>query len=159
MKAYADKGRSEHEFKLKPGDKVMLHTKNLSFKQGVRKLSPQYIGPFTIKKMVGPTGREVAAELELPPQYRMHPVFHVSLLKRFKDGSAFKPLPPPPQVIDGEQWYAIETILSHRERKVNRRKVTEYLVKWQGYDESHNSWEPESNVTEVAEKAYWSRVK
>lgn len=157
MKAYADKGRCEHDFK--PGDKVMLHTKNLSFKQGVRKLSPQYIGPFSVKRLVGPAGREVAAELQLPPQYRMHPVFHVSLLKRFKEGSAFKPLPPPPQVIDGEPWYEIETILAHRERKVGRRKVREFLIKWRGYDESHNSWEPESNVTEVAEQAYWARVK
>lgn len=157
MKALADRGRSEHDFKL--GDQVMLHTKNLSFKQGVRKLSPQYIGPFTIKRMVGPEGREVAAELDLPPQYRMHPVFHVSLFKRFKAGSAFKPLPPPPQLLDGEQWYAIEAILAHRDKKVGKRKLREYLVKWQGYDESHNSWEPRSGVSEVAERAYLAKVK
>ena len=44
------------------------------------KLSPRYIGPFEILRTVG----EVAYELALPPAFSaIHPVFHVSMLRRY----------------------------------------------------------------------------
>ena len=44
------------------------------------KLSPRYIGPFEVQKRVG----EVAYELALPPGLSgVHPVLHVSMLKRY----------------------------------------------------------------------------
>eukprot|EP00877_Chromochloris_zofingiensis_P010889 jgi/Chrzof1/6053/Cz17g07010.t1 len=54
---------------------------------------------------------------------QVHPVFHVSLLKRYRDdGNHY---PPPPEVVDG--------ILGHKEVKVGRGKIRKYLVKWHGY--------------------------
>ena len=44
------------------------------------KLAPRYIGPFEIKSRVG----EVAYRLVLPPEWSwIHPVFHVSMLRKY----------------------------------------------------------------------------
>jgi len=52
MKRQADRGRKETE-DWKKGDRVLLSTKDLVFKERLaRKLVDQYIGPYTIKEMV-----------------------------------------------------------------------------------------------------------
>ena len=52
MKRYADRKRKETE-EWKKGDRVMLSTKDLVFKERpVRKLVEQYIGPYEIKEVV-----------------------------------------------------------------------------------------------------------
>ena len=56
---------------------------------------------------------------------------------------------PPPDLIDGNEEYKVEAILTHRTYK-NRQ--TRYLVKWKGYDSSENTWEPESNLSNAEEE-------
>ena len=54
---------------------------------------------------------------------------------------------------EDEQEYEVEAILKHRQR--GRKK--EYLIKWVGYPDSENTWEPEEHLTDVQEmlKSYW----
>ena len=145
QKEYADtRFRRPHTFKS--GDQVMLSTRNLKFKQGVKKFHPKFIGPFTITEMVG--GSNNAARLSLPATYRIHPVFHVSLFKPYKADASSKPLPPEPTVEDGVPYYKVERILSSRIKRVGKRKLQEFLIKWLGYDDAHNSWEPRKNLTD-----------
>ncbi|KAJ9532535.1 hypothetical protein QJQ45_010609 [Haematococcus lacustris] len=85
----ANKGRRDVEFS--PGQLVLLSTKNLRLKPGkAKKLLPRFIGPFKVLEHVGP----VAVRLDLPPAMaRMHPVFHVALLRPYT--SEHPHLPPP----------------------------------------------------------------
>lgn len=45
----------------------------------------------------------------------------------------------------GTDVFVVETILNKRVK----RGVTEYLIKWLGYNNSENTWEPEANIKYV----------
>ena len=46
-----------------------------------------------------------------------------------------------------EEEYEVEDVLDMKVTKGARgKKVTLFCVKWKGYDESHNSWEPKANL-------------
>ena len=74
MKKMADRRRRRFEFT--ENSFVYLSTRFLELR-GPRKLTPKWIGPFRITRRVSP----VACELDIPSTWRMHNVFHVSLLK------------------------------------------------------------------------------
>lgn len=66
----------------------------------------------------------------------------------------------PPEVVEG-RWYESELqeiqMPSHFkvEKILKTKKVrgkTYYLIKWLGYDNSHNSWEEAGNVVDVAKR-------
>ena len=89
-----------------------------------------------------------AAKLELPVNYtRDHPVFHVSLLRPFKSHESSRPVPVEPIVYDGLPLYQVESFLSHRIRRVGKKRIKQFLIKSNGYDGTHNSWEPLKNLT------------
>ena len=46
---------------------------------------------------------------------------------------------PPPELVEGEEVYEVETILNHR----RRGRQYQYFIKWQGYPISNTSWELE----------------
>jgi hypothetical protein len=144
QKMFADRRRQVVAFEK--GQEVLLNTKNITFKTpGVRKLMPRYIGPFRILKMVTP----VAAKLQLPPEMRIHPVFHVSLMRHYKSDG--KTPTQPAFNLGGDNYWAVETIVDHKDIPVGRGKHRrEYFVKWQGFPASDNSWEPEANLCESA---------
>ena len=81
QKSYADPKMKDVLFSV--GDLVFL---KVSPMKGVmrfgkkEKLAPRYIGPFEIRSRVG----EVAYRLVLPPELsRIHPVFHMSMLRKY----------------------------------------------------------------------------
>ena len=59
------------------GDKVWLNSKYIKIKQN-RKLEAKFFGPFQV---LHPVGKQ-AYKLELPKKWRIHNVFHVSLLEQ-----------------------------------------------------------------------------
>jgi len=138
QKKYADIARSDCNFK--EGEEVLLSTKNLQNEKG--KLSQKFTGPFRISKVLS----DVVYELELPVGSRIHPVFHVSKLKKYHtqpDGLQTE-IPPPAPIMqpDGTVEYIVERILD--KKKIDGK--WHYLVKWKGYSESENSFEPLVNL-------------
>ena len=141
---YANQHRREVTFKL--GDKVLLSTANLKHDKQAPKLSPKFIGPFTIKRIVS----NVTYELELPSSMStIHPVFHISKLRAYRDGyndfpsRAVHASKPPSELLDsGEEAWEVDRIVDKR----TRRNRIEYLVLWKGYPEWEKTWEPANNL-------------
>ena len=133
MKHYADKKRLKGPA-LKEGDKVYVARRNIKTKRPSDKLDWKKIGPFKIDKKLS----DYNYRLQLPKNTRLHPVFHVSLLE-----PASKDIKLATNVeVEGEPEYEVEAIKAKR----HGRKGDEYLVKWLGYDEAENTWEPETNL-------------
>jgi hypothetical protein len=151
------------------GDQVLLSTENLSSTRmggaTVRKLMPRFMGPFPVAECIG----AVNVRLALPKAWtRVHPVFHVSLVKPYvapgsaranaREHVAGDP-PPPVQWLEGEPVYEVERILAHRESQVRGRKKNaakkpvgkkttslQFLVRWRGCGPEYDTWEPQSGM-------------
>src|SRR6266446_5503855 len=140
----------------KPGQQVWLDATHLKLPHQKAKLTPRRLGPFRITKEISP----VAYQLALPANWRIHNVFHASLLNPYHKTNTHGPnfTRPPPDLIKGEEEYEVERIVAHR--RFGRSKRLQYLIKWKGYPESDNSWEPADQVhAPDLIKQYHSAVK
>lgn len=83
MKSYADLKRHMEEFK--EGELVFLKIRPYRLKSLAQrrneKLATCYYGPFEVLQKIG----KVAYKLKLPSNTSIHPVFHVSQLKRAQE--------------------------------------------------------------------------
>ena len=136
---HANKGRHAASQPFGVGDLVMLKRRHLKTKRPSSKLDFTHFGPFKIVRAI----KNTAFELQLPPTWKIHPVFHASLLEK-SENSVFQQAatPPPPELLEDSLEYQVEAIVDSR---VRRRK-TQYLVKWVGYPTEENTWEPEAHL-------------
>jgi hypothetical protein len=93
------------------GSEVWLDATNLHTMGTNTKIDPLRYGPFRIIKEIS----LVAYQLELPSEWKIHDVFHASLLSPYTETSAHGPnyVRPPPDLIKGEQEYEVEHIINH----------------------------------------------
>ena len=130
---------------FKKGDKVWLDTRNLKIKNMNKKLASKHAGPFTILRVLSP----LTYELKLPKHWNIHNKFHITLIKPYVETDAHGPnyTKPPPEIIDGEQEYEVEKIIRHK----RKGQGTQFLIRWKGYDQTEDSWEPQQNLKNAAE--------
>jgi len=127
---------------FQPGDWVYLDVSDIKTTRPSPKLSHRRLGPFEIKRQVGP----LAYQLKLPHGLRqLHPVFNMVKLSATPDDPipGRKPrAPPSPIVVDRELEWEVEEVLDSR---WHRRRF-QFLIKWKGFSREHNSWEVASDV-------------
>ena len=130
----ADKHRRAVRYAV--GDSALLSTANLTSHNS--KLRAKFIGPFSIKEVRS----DVTVVLELPRvMSRRHPVFHVNLLRPFRDDPTRFPNRrqvnrPVAELIDRQQEWVAERVLGEREL---RNGQVQYLVLWEGWPVAEGS--------------------
>jgi RNase H-like domain found in reverse transcriptase/Integrase zinc binding domain/Chromo (CHRromatin Organisation MOdifier) domain len=117
--------------------KVWLDTRHLKIHHH-KKIAPKRERLFKINKVLGP----VTYQLKLLESWRIHNVFHATLLRPYIENEVYGNNYPKqlPELLEGEEVYKVETILKHW----RRGRGYQYYVKWKGYPITEATWENES---------------
>ena len=129
----------------KVGDYVMLNRKNIKTVRSKMKFDAKFMGPFKIIKKLS----DVAFKLELPPTWKIYPVFHTWLLEPAGSNPFPNQIenPPQPEIVENEFEFEVDEILDYR---LFRGKIPQYLVHWKGYSYDKNTWEPVEHLTNAS---------
>ncbi|CAL2271884.1 unnamed protein product [Prunus armeniaca] len=139
MKIQANKHRSEREFQV--GDMVYLllvpyRLQSLAA-HSCHKLLPKFYGPYEILEKLGP----VAYKLQLPTGCKIHPVFHVSCLKKHLGSHVTPSLTLPRITEDGIVQDEPQAILERKLVKQGNVAGVDVLVHWKGHTPEDATWE------------------
>lgn len=140
MKQIYDLKHRKREFAV--GDWVFLKIhpykqRSLALRKSF-KLAAKYFGPYKVLQKIG----AVAYKLELPANAKIHPVFHVSLLKKQVGTKPIVSQQLPS--LDEEGVLQPIAILDSRERG----KKLEVLILWHGLSPAEATWEELSKIKE-----------
>ncbi|KAL6342750.1 hypothetical protein AAG906_016584 [Vitis piasezkii] len=151
MKKFADIKRTERSFNI--GDLVYLRLQPYKQQSVVQrrnlKLSPRFYGPYRVLEKIG----TVAYRLELPPEAKIHPVFHVSCLKKKLGERHQLVVTLPPADKDG----VIRPNRRNIAQRLKKKKSCgdQVLVKWKG-SEDEASWVEYSTLVNEF-RTLWTR--
>lgn len=137
MKHQADKKRSERQFAV--GDwvfmKVQPHAQSSVAVRVNQKLAFRFFGPFQVTARVG----AVAYRLALPASSMIHPVVHVSQLRKASEPASSKVANLPPAVEEADPVPV--RVLARRLVRRGSAAVDQVKVCWSGCPTSEATWE------------------
>jgi len=116
MRRYEDPNRKPPPA-YQVGDLVMLNGRNIKTHRPSRKMDHKNHGPFQIEKIISP----LTVRLTLPRKWKIHSVFHVSLLEPYRTSEHRAP-PDPSKVlreaddIEQSEEYDVEEVMSSRKQ-------------------------------------------
>ncbi|XP_019153545.1 PREDICTED: uncharacterized protein LOC109150023 [Ipomoea nil] len=139
MKHYAAKNRTERSFAV--GDLVYLKLQpyrqvSMAVRRNV-KLSSKFYGPYEVLERIG----QMAYRLKLPAGALIHPVFHVSQLKKRVSHGRSAQFEPPLIGPDEQPLTEPVAILGRRILKKNNAALVEVLVQWANLSPEEATWE------------------
>ena len=165
---YANQNRREFEFNV--NDSVLLSTKHLmkENKKQKNKLRALFVGPYKVLERVGAVAYKLALPKEML-QRRVHPVFHVSMLKPYVQSEAFADRQQQTQTEEEkkeieeeiqsdqseqseqvEEQKVVERIVDERTIKRGRRRIKQFKVLWKDQPEHEATWEEQQRMYEEA---------
>nr|XP_033516097.1 uncharacterized protein LOC117280494 [Nicotiana tomentosiformis] len=145
QKSYSDKRHHDLEFMV--GDKVFL---KVSPMKGVMrfgkkgKLSPRFIGPYEIIENKGKVSYELALPIELS---YVHPVFHVSMLRKYINDESHIIPTDAIEITDGLTYEDVPIeILNMQVRRLRTKDIAMVKVLWSNHDSKEATWEVEKDI-------------
>ena len=108
------------------------------------KLSPRYIGPYEIIERVGP----LAYKLALPPELsRIHNVFYVSMLRRYRSDPSHMIKDLEVEIADNLSYVeeAIK-VVDYRVKQLRKWEIPMVKVFWKNHGVEETTWEMEEKM-------------
>jgi hypothetical protein len=179
--------KSAKPVSIKIGDWILLRDKKIKLRKLVQattthtgvpvtesaKFQSEWLGPYKVIKVltnavtIDDTDRNEQRSVSLANIKFFHTksvekdesLTSSSLEKQVDDPNSIKEVDSQQEIPTDEnhdplKWYIIEKILDFRRSK----QGYEYLIKWENYDDTHNSWTKSSNIQgEEALQEFWSQ--
>lgn len=144
MKSQVDKNRSERSFEV--GDMVYIklqpYVQSSVANRSNKKLSFRFHGPFKVLQKIG----AVAYKLDLPQTSRIHPVLHVSQLKRHIPQEVSVSTDLTTVCTNPDQLMQVEKYLDSRMIQRGANTVKQVLIKWSTWPNEMATWEDKADI-------------
>ena len=135
MSKFYDCKQKEQNYRVR--DLVLLSSQNIRMWRACKKLADQFLRLFKVEKVINLN----VYKLKLSKQYsRIHPTFHVSLLKSYRKRSEVESSES--VIVKNIEEYIVECVLNTHKKQGK----CQYLIKWESYSPVKNMWEPLFNL-------------
>ncbi|KDE02917.1 hypothetical protein MVLG_06563 [Microbotryum lychnidis-dioicae p1A1 Lamole] len=151
----------EPEFAV--GDRVLVDSRDQQLRYKAdgetrsAKFFPRFDDPYEILAARPETSNY---KLKLNAGDKSHNVFHASKLRHWtdNDGAAFpgrEATEPALVVVQGNEEWEVDRIVDEQGKGKRKR----YLVKWKGWADSDNTWEPRAHLEETIALEEWEKER